>query len=264
MPQREQTNRDDAIASRREFMIEGISAASALAVLAAMPHVAVAKQAGFGFRHGDFEINVVSDGYLSIPGEIFTPNVAPEQQAEILNRLDTHDGIVHTPTNIAVFRNKNDLILFDIGGGHGYQPSDGRFLQNMRAANIDEAAVTKIIFTHAHPDHIAATLAEDGHLRFPNATYFVGAAEWDFWMDPDFFRKMPEARPTAIHSRPAGLTTTLLQLGEKVRCTATQTTSQVLEATTSTSRDSGTRYSGASRTHRYPTRPRSYGPRYCR
>ena len=28
-------------------------------------------------------------------------------------------------------------------------------------------------------------------LRFPNATYFVGAAEWDYWMDPEYRVNMP-------------------------------------------------------------------------
>ena len=53
--------------------------------------------------------------------------------------------------------------------------------------------VTKVIFTHAHPDHVGATFGDEGSLRFPNATYFVGAAEWDFWMNPDFFRTAPAA-----------------------------------------------------------------------
>ena len=147
----------------------------------------------FAFKHGEFDINVVSDGYLTIPGEIFTPGVEQKQRAEILKRLDTHNGTVYTPTNIPVFRSKNDLILFDVGGGNGYQTSDGRFIQNFKRAGFDAAAVTKVIYTHAHPDHIAATLADDGELQFPNATYFVGAAEWDFWMDPDFSRNAPEA-----------------------------------------------------------------------
>lgn len=182
-----------ATASRRDILIAGTSAAFALAMSSAAPRHAMAKEASFTFRHGDFDINVISDGYLTIPSEIFTPDARPEQRAEILGRLDTHDGTVHTPTNIPVFRSKKDLILFDIGGGHAYQPSDGRFRQNLKAAGVDETAVTKIIFTHAHPDHIGATLTEDGRLQFPNATYYVGAAEWNFWMDPDFFRKAPEA-----------------------------------------------------------------------
>jgi glyoxylase-like metal-dependent hydrolase (beta-lactamase superfamily II) len=146
----------------------------------------------FSFRHGEFDVTVVSDGYLSIPGEIFTPDVTPVIRAQTLSRLDAHADIVHTPTNISILRSDKDLVLFDIGGGSRYQPSDGRLVQNLQNAGFDAAAVTKIVFTHAHPDHIGATLAEDGHLQFPNATYFVGAAEWDFWMDPDFFSRNPE------------------------------------------------------------------------
>ena len=83
------------------------------------------------------------------------------------------------------------MILFDIGAGNGYQQSDGLLPHSLAGAGVSPASVTKIVFTHAHPDHIAATLDLDGTLRFPNATYFVGSDEWDFWMDPDFFNKVP-------------------------------------------------------------------------
>jgi glyoxylase-like metal-dependent hydrolase (beta-lactamase superfamily II) len=48
-----------------------------------------------------------------------------------------------------------------------------------------------VVFTHAHPDHIWGTVDEAGALRYPNAAYYVAAAEWDFWMDPDLKSKMP-------------------------------------------------------------------------
>ncbi|WP_244628570.1 MBL fold metallo-hydrolase [Tardiphaga robiniae] len=83
------------------------------------------------------------------------------------------------------------MIIVDIGSGDKYQPSDGRLSGNLVAAGIDARAVTKVVFTHAHHDHVWGTLAPDGSLRFPNATYYVGAAEWDFWMDPDFLTSMP-------------------------------------------------------------------------
>lgn len=152
-----------------------------------------AVSAPFAFKHGDFEINVTSDGYLEIPEEIFTPDVAQEERNEILRRLKTAGGTVHAPTNISVLRFRDELILFDVGGGNQYQATDGRFFHNLRSAGFDAAAVTKVVFTHAHPDHTGATLAANGGLLFPNATYFVGAAEWDYWMDPDFFSKAPEA-----------------------------------------------------------------------
>ncbi|QOZ51684.1 MBL fold metallo-hydrolase [Bradyrhizobium sp. CCBAU 53338] len=147
----------------------------------------------FAFEHRGFEISIISDGYLEIPEEIFTPEVAPRQRSEVLARMETVGRTVHAPANIPVLRYRDELILFDVGGGDKYQATDGRFFQNLQAAGFDPAAVTKVVVTHAHPDHTGATLACDGSLTFPNATYFVGAAEWDYWMDPEFFSKAPEA-----------------------------------------------------------------------
>lgn len=145
----------------------------------------------FAFKHGVFDISVISDGYIEIPEEIFTSDAAPNDRKQVVRRLDTNGNIVRAPTNIPVLRFRGELILFDVGGGTRYQDSDGRFLSNLRSAGFDPAAVTKVVFTHAHPDHTGATLACDGELLFPNATYFVGAAEWDYWMNPDFFSKAP-------------------------------------------------------------------------
>jgi glyoxylase-like metal-dependent hydrolase (beta-lactamase superfamily II) len=60
------------------------------------------------------------------------------------------------------------------------------------AAGVDSSEITKVVFTHAHPDHIWGTLTEDGSLRFPNARFYIGAAEWSFWMDPDYRANMPD------------------------------------------------------------------------
>lgn len=145
------------------------------------------------FTQGDFQVNVVSDGYISVPNEIFTLDGTPSQRSSALSQMSTSGADVHAPTNIPVLRSRRDVILFDIGAGSRYQSSDGLFQRNLAIAGIDEKSVTKIVFTHAHPDHIAATLTESGRLRFPGATYFVGAEEWNFWMDPDFFKKTPAA-----------------------------------------------------------------------
>lgn len=36
-------------------------------------------------------------------------------------------------------------------------------------------------------------MAPSTGLTFPNATYFVSAAEWQFWMDPNYRTTMPDA-----------------------------------------------------------------------
>jgi glyoxylase-like metal-dependent hydrolase (beta-lactamase superfamily II) len=164
--------------------------ASALAATSLLPKPARA-EAGFSFSHGEFQITVLSDGFISLPGEIMVPDAMPEERAAILKRLDAPGGVVRAPCNIPLIRKGNDLILVDIGSGRKYEPSDGLLAQNLQAAGIDPTAITKVVFTHAHPDHIWATITDDGNLRYPNATYYIGASEWNFWMDPDYLTAMP-------------------------------------------------------------------------
>ena len=152
-----------------------------------------ASEIHFSFTQGQFQVDVVSDGYITVPGDIFAPGVTNETRQDVLKRMETYEGVVHAPANIPVLRSRGDVILFDVGAGRRYQPTDGMLQNNLAAFGMDELAITKIVFTHAHPDHIAATLIDSGGLRFPDATYFIGATEWDFWMDPDFFTRTPAA-----------------------------------------------------------------------
>jgi glyoxylase-like metal-dependent hydrolase (beta-lactamase superfamily II) len=146
----------------------------------------------FSFVHGDFAVTVISDGFITVPIEIVAPEGSPDERAEILQRTGHQSsGLVASKTNIPVIKKGDDLIIVDIGSGDKYQPSDGRLSANLLASGIDAHAINKVVFTHAHPDHVWGTLAKDGSLRFPNATYFVGAAEWNYWMDPDYLSSMP-------------------------------------------------------------------------
>jgi glyoxylase-like metal-dependent hydrolase (beta-lactamase superfamily II) len=76
--------------------------------------------------------------------------------------------------------------------GDKFQPTAGRLSANLAAAGIDPASVTKVVCTHAHPDHIGGTLGQGTSLMFPNATYVISAAEWQFWMDPNYSTTMPD------------------------------------------------------------------------
>jgi glyoxylase-like metal-dependent hydrolase (beta-lactamase superfamily II) len=153
-----------------------------------------AAETPYRFVQGEFDITIVSNGYITVPIDIVAPEGSPQERREILTRTgNLVEGVVESKTNIPVIRKGNDLIIVDIGSGARYQPTDGRLPENLAAAGIDAGAITKVVFTHAHPDHIWGTLTADGHLRFPNAAYYIGAAEWDFWMDPDYLANMPAA-----------------------------------------------------------------------
>jgi glyoxylase-like metal-dependent hydrolase (beta-lactamase superfamily II) len=145
------------------------------------------------FKHGSFDITVLSDGYITLPSDILMPDGRPDDIARILGRLG--GGIDSAPlqTNIPLVRHGDDLILIDTGAGTNFQPSDGKLASNLASIGVEATSITKVVFTHAHPDHSGGTTKPDGLLLFPNAHYYVSEAEWSFWTDPDYETAMPEA-----------------------------------------------------------------------
>jgi len=88
----------------------------------------------------------------------------------------------------------------DMGGKHGGQA--GQLIKRLAAAGIDLSAVTDLVLTHLHMDHIGGLLV-DGvkeQLR-KDLRIHVAAAEVKFWEKPDFSRTaMPEGFPDALRS----------------------------------------------------------------
>lgn len=174
--------------NRRSFL----AGSATLASVAMMPWKALAQLApAQSFMQGETEVTVLSDGGLTIPMTVLAPEASAEQVAEIGKRMGWSDGNAHAACNVPLVKIGNDLILIDNGSGGKFQPeTSGKLAESMKAAGVDPAAVTKVVFTHAHPDHIWGTLAGDA-LFCPNATYYVGGAEWDFWMNPEVFKQLP-------------------------------------------------------------------------
>jgi glyoxylase-like metal-dependent hydrolase (beta-lactamase superfamily II) len=145
----------------------------------------------FEFRQGNFNVTVLSDGYFALPASTVAPEASSDEWLDIERRLGGSAGTIRVYANIPLIQSGDDLILIDLGGGGKFQPTEGRLASSLAAAGHDRDSITKVLLTHAHPDHVWGLLGSDCRPRFPNASYYVGAAEWDFWMDPDFTSSMP-------------------------------------------------------------------------
>lgn len=159
-------------------------AARALPALAA-PH---------SFKHGDFEITVVSDGHLVLPTSFLAPGSDPTERAGLLKAAGQTADTYNSPTNITLIRTPSDIILVDMGSGDRFMPSAGKVWDNLKAAGIDRNTITKVVFTHGHPDHLWGTVDELDDLMLPKAAFHVGAAEWDFWHSDNATRGLPPER----------------------------------------------------------------------
>jgi glyoxylase-like metal-dependent hydrolase (beta-lactamase superfamily II) len=174
--------------SRREFL-----AASAL-TLAAQGLTSVARAALYSFKHGAFDIAVVSDGHLVLPTSFLAPGAPREEREALLKAAGQTGEQYDSPTNITLIKSGSDLILVDMGSGDRFMPTAGKLWDNLKAAGIDKNAITKVVFTHGHPDHLWGTVDELDEMMLPKAAYYVASAEWDFWQGENATRGLPAER----------------------------------------------------------------------
>ena len=172
---------------RRTFLAATAAglAARTLPALAATP---------YAFRHGVFDVAVVSDGHLVLPTSSLAPNAPPTEREMLLRAAGQTGDRYNSPTNITLIRTGSDLILIDMGSADRFMPTAGRLWDNLKAAGIDKSKITKVIFTHGHPDHLWGTVDELDELVIPDATFYVASAEWDFWTGDNATRGLPSER----------------------------------------------------------------------
>lgn len=197
--------------TRRKFMI-GTAATSAVAGISVLSHRAFAATDFYRFRHGAFDITVLSDGFLTLPVEILLPDASNTERLAILQMMGGDAQSAPVQTNIPLIRYGDDLILIDTGSGGNFQPSAGMLEHNLATIGISPNDITKVVFTHAHPDHSGATVTADGNVRYPNADYFISEAEWMFWTDRNFETRMPKA----LHGFATGAKRDLLPIRDRL------------------------------------------------
>jgi glyoxylase-like metal-dependent hydrolase (beta-lactamase superfamily II) len=166
--------------------------ATAAAGLAAQALPAFAAPASF--KHGAFEVMVVSDGHLVLPVNALAPQAPPAERAEILKAAGQTAEQYDLPTNVTLIRTPDDLILVDVGSGDRFMPTAGKLWDNLKAAGIDKNNITKVVLTHGHPDHLWGAVDELDDPELPNATYYVAATEWDFWNSDAATQGLPAER----------------------------------------------------------------------
>lgn len=141
----------------------------------------------YRFRMGSFDVTVITDGYLNLPTAVLGTNASEGAVSALLadNYLPT--DLFVAPTHAMLVNTGDNLVLIDTGLGGvvlpGFETDSGKLVPTMRLLGIDPADVDTLIVTHAHPDHIGGILDANGAPQFPNATYHISQAEWDFWLN---------------------------------------------------------------------------------
>ncbi|MCA8022922.1 MBL fold metallo-hydrolase [Burkholderia metallica] len=156
----------------------------------------------YAVRVGDVDVVLISDGVLPLPTSTMSTNASEADRNAWFDGRFLQRDMFDWALNIALVRSGDRLILIDSGVGDGfdYFTRAGRSVMRLESAGIDLAAITDIVITHMHMDHVGG-LNNDGvkaKLR-PDVRIHVSAAEVAFWKQPDFSKTvMPEAVPPAL------------------------------------------------------------------
>jgi len=170
--------------TRRELMAQ----TAAISAMGALPSLAHAK-----LSLGAIRLDVVSDGFLTLPGDFIFGPMPQDELPTILSAFDQSSETLTPPCNVTLMRTNDRIVLFDLGSGTEFSPNSGILPDSLEGLGVGPEDVTDVIFTHAHPDHLWGLLDDFEDPMFPNASYMIGRAEWDYWMNPNTVDDIGEA-----------------------------------------------------------------------
>jgi len=186
----------------RRAAIAALAAVPAAAALAGLPVGAAASvpQAGrqapsfFRFKVGEIEVTTVFEGVARRPdpAQGFVRNAEPAAVEAALRDAFLPTEFLEIPFTVTAVNTGGRLVLIDAGTGGQLAPTAREGARNMEAAGIDPGAVTDVVFSHFHPDHIAGLTTAEGAAVFPNARIHVPEPEWAHWMDDAVMSRAPE------------------------------------------------------------------------
>ncbi|KQQ14193.1 MBL fold metallo-hydrolase [Methylobacterium sp. Leaf123] len=181
--------RSSALGCDRRTLVAGMAAMLA----SAWPGGRAQATALTPLRIGAATVETASDGTLSSSLAFMLPD-AKQAEVEAAFRAEGQPAEASPiPTNASLVRVGREVILIDAGSGSSFQPTAGKLGEALERRDVPREAITTVVFTHAHPDHLWGAIDDfDDSERFPNARYVVPAAEWDFWTRDDVETLVPD------------------------------------------------------------------------
>ncbi len=185
----------------RRSVAAGLALTGAASALA-LPSVARSQSAPLTIRRailGDLEIMSLSDGHMMQATAMFGTDRTDTERAAAFKAVGVTDDRVKAAVNVTLVKRGSELTLIDVGAGPNFMDTTGKLPESLSVAGIDAKAITTVIITHGHPDHLWGAIDEfDDSPRFPNARHVVSQTEWALWMTGDPTAKLPADRQNFI------------------------------------------------------------------
>lgn len=136
---------------------------------------APAEKPVYRFKIGALDAIALYDAQNPVPNDnkVFGVGLTPQAVAAPLTAAGQPADPIMLEIHPLLVKNGARTLLFDTGLGAG----KGQLMQSLRTAGVDPAAITDVLISHGHGDHVGGLVA-DGALAFPNAAIRMSEAEW--------------------------------------------------------------------------------------
>jgi glyoxylase-like metal-dependent hydrolase (beta-lactamase superfamily II) len=138
------------------------------------------------FSLGKFQLTVLRDGgFATSPASgAFGAEVGGPAVEKVLAEAHAPTNEVRLDVDALLLRMPGHVVLLDTGLGPRER---GVLLESLKLAHVTSGAVTDILITHAHGDHVGGLIGADGKPQFPQAKVRMSSREWASMqkMDPN-------------------------------------------------------------------------------
>lgn len=184
-------NKSPHVSRRDALLLAGAASVSATALMSGVV-APVRAFASTALSVGRYTITTLSDGFIEFPADVIGAGQDPAERAAALAGLIRDDNTVHSPLNVTLIRGDGETILIDAGSGERFVPTAGRLLDALDTVGVAPEDITRVILTHAHPDHLWGTVDGFDEVTFYEAQHHVPASELDFWRTEGVVDQLPE------------------------------------------------------------------------
>lgn len=131
------------------------------------------------FTLGKLKLATLHDAQFVVPNDSKTFGVGADTAAvtSVLRAAGAPTDRITLSVNALLVRMGHRVVLIDTGIG---AKAHGELLESLHEAGVKPTAVTDVLITHSHGDHVGGLVDAEGHLAFPKATIRMTSPEWEF------------------------------------------------------------------------------------
>ena len=183
-------------ASILAILITGLGFATAAAAAEDTFGAKLVAPAAREFHVGALRLTALHDAQFVLPNDAKTFGVDAGTAAvsDALRSATAPTDRITLSVNALLVRSGARLLLIDTGIG---AKSHGSLLASLHAAGVRPAAVTDVLITHSHGDHVGGLVDDSGRPAFPRATIRMANAEWA-WMQKQGPAELVKAIATKV------------------------------------------------------------------